>query len=240
MRGCPGVVSVDNYNLYKLVKQFTMLIKFDRPHPYGPSQQVFMNVSSRIAKHAKKRDDILVGHVGIWDEENVRIATVYGANDEAAWPVYKVFHRSGHVSDYEGDALDAEALAFFFQKEAGLRLELPGMIAEMDDLCARYARGNYDVKQLALHEADVLAKRLVDENKDIEPTVRNYIKVLHKIATSPKSWLENEIERVEKLMKSDKVSVEKRARFLDRLKVLHAFTIPQPHPHGRAAHMAEL
>mmetsp|Transcript_4997 Transcript_4997/g.15097 ORF Transcript_4997/g.15097 Transcript_4997/m.15097 type:complete len:205 (+) Transcript_4997:239-853(+) len=203
-------------------------------------QKTFENVTTRVAS-VRDLDQFLIGHVSVGrNGENAHLATIYEAVAEDKWPTYKVLRRNGHVATFDGDKRNPEELLYFIQSEAGVKLGLGGTIDEFESIAARYAQSrNYDTRQLLLHEADALAAKIIEKDKAHEKTVKNYIKVLHKVATSDEAWLKNEIARVRRLLDT-KLSASKKSDMLDRLKILDAFHIKEHPPPAPIRHITEL
>lgn len=200
-------------------------------------------MTERVAQHGKGSEDFIIGHVGVSqhgkERDNAKLAAQYGALDESKWPVYKMFHQNGHIVDFEGDNTKSDELAYFIQFEAGVPLQLPGTIDELNEIAQRFAQGNYDTRQLLLHEADTLAVEIVARDKSLELTVSSYIKIMRKIVTTDYSWLDTEVKRVTKLLRS-KISDTKKDELFNRLKVLKAFQLPREFQPGTTSHFVEL
>ncbi|KAJ8604694.1 hypothetical protein CTAYLR_006552 [Chrysophaeum taylorii] len=209
----------------KLSRYFTLLVKFDRDHPFGIAQEAFQNVSRRIADH--RADEFLVGHVGVgaYGGYNKDLAAKHGAEDTSKWPVYKIFHRNGVTVDFHGNHDDEGELAAFVQAEVHIDMG-EGTIKELDEMARRFLMGNRDARHLLLHEVDAEAVEIVKAKPHLEAVAKLYVRIMHRMYEKGDKFAHDEIARVKKLLRSSKISEAKQAQLRDRLKVLQSFTSP--------------
>ncbi|XP_045172032.1 endoplasmic reticulum resident protein 29-like [Mercenaria mercenaria] len=219
-----GTVQLNSGVFDKIVdKHKSVLVKFDETYPYGDKQETF----KKVAESCISQKDLLIAEVQIadyGDKDNVDLAERFNVpTNKDSLPVYLLFQLGVEQPiRYTGDNLDADDIKKFVMKESGLWLGLPACLEQFDNLVKQFFQGTADEKNKLIAQAEREAGALTTD-KD-KASADMYIKTMKKVLEKGISFVNSEIERLEKL-RSGKLSDKKKEQIGDRLNILATFSI---------------
>lgn len=207
----------------------TVLLKVDRPYPYGEQEDAF----KAFAK--------LAGSLSVEDSKGFLIAEVnvqnYGDKDnavvlerlalkESEFPAFLLF--KGGASPANGGASKAirfkgqvstDNLLAFVRSKVGLRVAGPGTVPAMEKLVEELLLASEEDRAAVLEKAKpVVAKLRGDDHTRGEV----YLRLMEKVIAKGPEWPAKELKRMESLA-GKKMSSEKRTTVEHKLKLLPSF-----------------
>ncbi|XP_025092157.1 endoplasmic reticulum resident protein 29-like [Pomacea canaliculata] len=217
-----GAVSLNSGVFDKIISRHrVVLVKFDETYPYGEKQDEF----KKVAQASLSQTDLLVAEVQIadyGDKDNSDLAERFGVKKEN-YPVYKLFlNGKDEPISYTGDSKNADKIKKFVMQESGLWLGLPACLEEFDKLVAEFLKASPEARLGIVEKAEAALKTLTKDSDKESAEV--YIRTMKKIEEKGDTFINSEIERVEKL-KDGKVSDKKKEELNRRLNILTSFEL---------------
>ncbi|KAL4223166.1 Endoplasmic reticulum resident protein 29 [Mactra antiquata] len=219
-----GTVPLNSGVFDKIIdKHKAVLVKFDETYPYGDKQDTF----KQVAEGCIGQNDLLVAEVQIadyGDKDNMDLAERFKiSTTKEDYPTYLLFLQGkDEPVKYTGDALDAGDIKKFVMKESGLWLGLPACLEQFDNLVKQFFKSSSEKKDALIKQAEEEAGKLTSESDKASGDM--YVKTMKKIVEKDETFVDTEIERLEKLQ-SGKLSDKKKEQLGNRLNILATFSL---------------
>lgn len=219
---CKGCLSLDEYNFEKVITKFkAVLVKFDIAYPYGDKHEVF----TKFAEEVVSNKDFVLAEVGIKDygeKENEALGKQYGIKGKDDLPVVKLFLGSTteNIHDFKETEFTVNNLRNFVRDHGDMYIGLPGCIEKFDILASEFATSSD--KEKKLKEIEEVAEGHPESEKSI---IKTYLTFMKKIIESGMSFVAQEKNRLNKIIKDGKLANKKKEELSQRLNILHSFRI---------------
>jgi hypothetical protein len=237
-----GALVLDNLTFDKVLSlpRLSLLAKFDEAFPQSPLNEGAFEELCRLASPV---GGLLIGEVRVKDDgdnDNADLAARYKllATD---FPAYLLFRgadepptrfeefpdpRTKRPSDWD-DEEDGEweppmlkepttdTLAIWLRKN-GVKVPALGIIPELDEVVKKYFKGGF--KESLLAEA----RRIAEEQYPHDWKARVYIKTMQKIKDIGLDYVQNELNRVLRIVDTGTINAKKEEELKDKIKILKA------------------
>lgn len=216
---CKGCVSLDEYNFDKIITKFkVVIVKFDVSYPYGEKEDVYSRLSSDVASNK----DLLVARVGVQDygdKNNEALAKKYGITKED-FPVVLLFvdGRRDPIPFPVKKEWVIDDFRHFLRDNTDIYIGLPGCLQSFDKLAKTFVVA--PKKEEILKEAEAMF-----ESEKEGSTAKIYIKLMKKIIGEGARFVQQELSRLNKIVKEGKINKTKKDELSQRINILHSFAV---------------
>ena len=216
---CKGCVSLDEYSFDKVISKFkAVLVKFDVSYPYGDKENVYIQLSEEIGKNK----DILISQVGVQDygdKNNEELAKKYGITKDD-FPVVLLFVEGQRdpIPFPTKNEWVIDDFRHFLKDNAKVYIGLPGCIESFDKLALEFISASDKEEKLKQ------AEKLLETEKE-ETNAKIYVKVMKKIIGEGLNFVTQEVSRLNKIIKEGKLIKKKKDELLQRINILHSFSV---------------
>ncbi|KAJ8981880.1 hypothetical protein NQ317_008228, partial [Molorchus minor] len=218
---CKGCVNLDEYNFYKIVPRFeVVLVKFDVAFPYGKKHDTFISIAEEIVDN----NNVILAQVGIKDygeKDNLEFSKKFGLLSKDDLPALKLFVQ-GEDEPFTYDKnlpWNDENIKKFVREHTNVYLGLAGCLEAFDKLAIKFVSSND--KEAVLKEAEKAAKALSSERE--QNIANTYTKFMKKVIEIGASFVGQEERRLNKIIKEGKVNDKKKEQLTHRLNILKSF-----------------
>ena len=175
-------------------------------------------------------ESILFGQIVVDNLENMLLAEeTFSLNrKEFKHPKLVLVNPNGKIIDYPPKgAFNPIALTRWLHKEAEFFLHVPGTIEKFNVLSKKFmASTTVAEKQQILEEASSLAPNVELHQKD---DADYYLKMMSRVIERGVEYLNAEINRLEDIVTSERVTDQKKNSLQKRINICHTFVVPQKH-----------
>uniref|UniRef100_A0A182JFF6 Endoplasmic reticulum resident protein 29 C-terminal domain-containing protein n=1 Tax=Anopheles atroparvus TaxID=41427 RepID=A0A182JFF6_ANOAO len=222
-RGC---VDLDSSTFDKVVTKFRYsLVKFDTAFPYGDKHEAFTKLAQETVGLT---DDLLFALVGIKDygeQDNADLGRRFNIPKE--YPAIKLFARDvANPVDFPDDlAVTVENLRMFLKRNTDLYIGLPGCVKKLDEFAHAFMQSSDKAERekiIAEIETLEIDVALRDQYLKSYPMYVSMMRKIEKSAQRPEDVVNDEIKRVEKLLKG-KLSDAKKVELSLRTNIMLSF-----------------
>uniref|UniRef100_A0AAG5DVT5 Endoplasmic reticulum resident protein 29 n=1 Tax=Anopheles atroparvus TaxID=41427 RepID=A0AAG5DVT5_ANOAO len=222
-RGC---VDLDSSTFDKVVTKFRYsLVKFDTAFPYGDKHEAFTKLAQETVGLT---DDLLFALVGIKDygeQDNADLGRRFNIPKE--YPAIKLFARDvANPVDFPDDlAVTVENLRMFLKRNTDLYIGLPGCVKKLDEFAHAFMQSSDKAERakiIAEIETLEIDVALRDQYQKSYPMYVSMMRKIEKSAQRPEDVVNDEIKRVEKLLKG-KLSDAKKVELSLRTNIMLSF-----------------
>jgi endoplasmic reticulum protein 29 len=164
-----------------------------------------------------RRAQVGVGEYG--EKENDDLRQRFNV-DAKSFPQFFIFDKdpSKPLATFSGD-IKADALTAFVSKHTGIWIGLPGCLEAFDKVAAKFVKAtSADEKNKLAAEAEALDAGAGEDNQE---SAKAYVQIMRKAAAA-EDFVDTEIKRVEKLLKTKLADKHKR-RLERRQNILVSF-----------------
>ncbi|XP_058966124.2 endoplasmic reticulum resident protein 29 [Pocillopora verrucosa] len=214
-----GAVPLDTLTFDKVIgKHKAVLVKFDKQYAYGEKEDEF----KKFAEKASSQPELLVAEVGVseyGEKENDNLRERFDISKDD-FPVYKLFKQNdASPVDFKGE-VNADELAKFVKTNSRLWIGMPNCIERFDRLADDLLSSDNSAYADIIQKAEKALEESTDEKEKASGDI--YVKIMKKIQEKGVDYVDNEVTRVQKLLK-DKITDKKKDQFKKRLDILTSF-----------------
>jgi len=218
----PGVTQLDEHSFEKMLSQFDhVLVKFDLSNPEYWSHKAYGELAIQV--NNSQVDNLLMAEVRV---KNYGSKEIKGAMDLAYrfsvntakenLPELILFSFTKEVARFTGEKKSLSELRQFLISNAGVWIQKPGSVRELDMMAGEYIReDDEEGRRWVLEDAEEIAK---GRGEDAE----EYIKLMKAALVEGEPFIEKEEIRVKGLLKG-KISVENKGKFEKRINIIESF-----------------
>lgn len=223
-----GVVLLDSITFPKIVPSSTasvvvLVCKKTQIGDYGTDsiRHDYFNFAT-LAQYKGEGDELLFAQVILNGAENSQMVHEWGGDLAYDHPQLFLFPKGSAdpVLYPKTGEVSTEALTRFLSEHTSFYYGLQGTVKELDKLAFSFLSSAASTKQKLLEEAAAVLSTLEEESKE---RAEIYIKTMRKVIEKGSSFVKKEIDRLKKLIDSEKVSKATEKGLEMRLTILKNF-----------------
>lgn len=208
----------------------TVLLKVDRPYPYGEKEDAFKEFAKLAGSlSVEESKGFLIAEVNVqnYGDKDNAIVMERLALKESEFPAFLLFKDGASPANggaskairFRGQ-VNTESLLSFVRSKVGVRVAGPGTVASMEKLVDELLLARTEEDRTAvLEKARPAVAKLRSEDRTRGEV---YVRLMEKVVAKGPEWAAKELKRMESLA-GKKMSTEKRAAVEHKLKLLPSF-----------------
>lgn len=228
-----GVLLLDSVTFNKLVPSptFYHMILVANKHSIGDYgtdsiRSDFIAFAQFAQSHGENADEVLFSQVIVNGAENAKIARDLGLDDNFKHPALFIIPKdsTNHIQYPDNKPYHPHDLARFLAQYSTFYYHIPGTSKAFDRLSKDFIQttDNTERANIVIKTKEALEKVLKEEEKD---DLKYYVKVMEKVIEKGEDYLDQELDRLNNILKGSKLAKGSRNNIKSHVSVLQQFVV---------------